>query len=186
MAENEPSSAETENTEGQQKHMIPKSRFDQVNEAYKTLQSELDSLKAKLTDDEKTRLAEQEEYRRLADLLKAENDALKPFKAEVETAKAALQETVDTIIEQIPEDMRELVPTYANPHETLAWLNKNAAKLQRPPAPAMDAGQRGDTSASKPIKLTPGQQQAARASGMTDEAYIAALLAMEGEKRRDT
>jgi chromosome segregation ATPase len=162
--------AGAENTGGHQEVMIPKARFDEINERMKKAERELQAFMDKQTDAEKTRLAEQEEYRQLAERLAAENDALKPYKAQAEAAHAALQETVEGQIAQLSEDVRELVPTFADPRDTLAWLNKNAARLMKPLAPAMDAGAKGERKTI--VNLTPGQEKAARDAHMTNEEYV--------------
>lgn len=61
-------SAETKNTEAtpsSEEHMIPKSRFDEINEKYKALSKQIESVEKEKAAAEKEALAEQGKYREL-------------------------------------------------------------------------------------------------------------------------
>jgi len=175
--------AGAENTEQQMGHMIPKARFDEVNLAMKAARAELDELKRQQSEADERRLAEQQKFQELYEKAKAELDTLRPFKQTAESAQAALAATVEAEIAQLPEDARDLVPSYEDPKRTLEWLTKNKPRLLRPPVPSTDAGVRGDP--AKSVKLTPGQENALAHAQRSDptltrERYIAALLHTQG------
>ena len=169
-----------QNTGQHESGSIPYARFKEVNDERKALEARLAKLEKAQTEADQTRLAEEKRYQELADSYKAELDRVKPVAGQIDDWKAALHETAKAQIDLLPEDARELVPEYDDPRLTLAWLNKNAAKLMRPAAPAMDAGTRGD-SAAKNVKLTADQERALMLARqvdptMTRERYIARLL----------
>jgi chromosome segregation ATPase len=173
-----------QNTDRHETNTVPYARFKEVNDARKNLEERLAKLEAAQATAEQKRLEEEQRYQELANSYKGELDRVKPVAGQVDEWKAALKETADTQTAQLPDDMRDLVPEYDDPRQTLAWLNKNAARLMRPAAPAMDAGQRGD-SAGQTLKLTPDQEQVLAKvqrvdPSMTRERYIAALIRQGG------
>ena len=127
---------------------------------------------------ESKRLEEQGEWQKIAEQRKAVLDALAPIKAKAEQADAVMQKLLDAQLERLSDDARDMVNTMPGDVQAkLDWLAANQGRLMRPAAPEMDAGARGNSAAS--IKLTPGQETAARAARMTNEQYISALLQME-------
>jgi gas vesicle protein len=178
------SPAGAQNTEPRE-NRIPQSRFDEVVSERNDLKARLAKLEEAQQRAEQSRMADEKRYQELADSYKGELERIKPVVEQVDEWKSALRETAQTHIAQLPEDARDLVPEYDDPRQTLAWLNKNAAKLMRPSAPAMDAGQRGDTPAHSSVKLSSEQEsalaQAQRVDPtMTRERYIAALIKLQG------
>lgn len=119
--------------------------------------------------DEQTRLAQQQEWQKLAELTAAERDQLKPKAERSDTLEAFVRQTVETRVNGLPEQYRTLVPDYDDPVKTLAWLDANAGKLAVPRPPVTDAGARGDT---VPLpKLTDQERQLAQMAGMTEQQY---------------
>jgi len=175
--------AGAQNTEAHEER-IPYSRFKEVNDEKKALEARLAKLERAQSEADQKRLEDEKRYQELADKYKAELDQVRPVAGQVDDYKAALKETAAAQIALLPEDVRDLVPEYPDPRDTLTWLNKNAAKLKRPLAPDMDAGVRGD-SAKPAIKLTPGEEKALRMSHMKREDYIAAKIAMEARRLTD-
>ena len=163
------SSAETENTDAQQQqHMIPKSRFDEVNNLAKSLKAELEQLRASQQQAQEQRLAEQNEWKTLAEQRAAEIAELKPLAGRVKEISEALEATVAARIERLPEDVRGLVPDFGDPRKTLDWLNANESKLIRPLAPAMDAGARGDGGSTTMNDI---EREVARRLNLTPEQF---------------
>jgi small-conductance mechanosensitive channel len=166
-------------------HMIPKARFDEVNNARKDLEARL----AKLEKDQQTareqQLAEQQKWQELAEERAKKLEELSPYKAQFEAVSTTLESTLAAQLEDLPDDVRDMVDSMpGDVQQKLDWLSKNRGKLLRPTAPNTDAGVRGDTKVQK-MRLTPDQEAAlARAQGvdpsMTRERYIAALLKMQG------
>lgn len=77
--------AEPKNTE----NMIPKSRFDEVNERAKKAEAELEARKRAEKEAEEKRLADQQQYKELAEKREAE---LKDLQAKAEADKKAAEE----------------------------------------------------------------------------------------------
>jgi len=161
-------------------HMIPQSRFNEVNETRKALEARLAKLEQEQKQADEQRLKEQEQWKELAEQRAAQLADLEPYKAQVDEMRAALDATVKARIERLPEDQRTLVPDYGDPRKTLAWLDANEEKLTRPAAPDMDAGARGDS--LKTVNLTIEQRQAADKVGMDHERYAELLGLLSGGK----
>jgi len=173
-AENGAPAAEPKNTESQE-HMIPKARFDEVNKRAKDLAAQL----AKLEKDQDTvreqQLAEQQQWKALAEERAKKLDELAPYKVQYEAVASTLEGLLAAQLEQLPDDARDMVESMPlDAQQKLDWLAKNGAKLMRPTAPNTDAGVRGDS--AQKIRLTPGQEAAARMARMTNEQYIQALI----------
>ena len=133
----------TDNKDGQNKdtaeHMIPKSRFDEVNQKFKDLQAKLDEFtneKAKAdAERQKAEKKAKEEQGKYEELYKATSDELGKFKDEHKNAsqRVTQQETViNTMLEvrlaNVPEDFRDLVPANLNPEAKLEWLTAAESK----------------------------------------------------------
>lgn len=132
--------------------------------------AEKERLQQEASNAEKTRLAEQQEWQKLAERLQAEQEALKPKLSEAETYRAAVDSTVKARIAALPAQFRNLVPDFDNPLKTMQWLDANASILQTPAAPQLDAGAQGDASKALP-RLTPEEQQLASMAGMTAQQF---------------
>ena len=133
----------TENKDGQDKntaeHMIPKSRFDEVNQKFKDLQAKLDEFtneKAKAdAERQKAEKKAKEEQGKFEELYKATNDELSKFKDDHKNASqrvTQLETVINTMLEtrlaNVPEDFRNLVPANLNPEAKLEWLTAAEAK----------------------------------------------------------
>lgn len=112
-------------------HMIPKTRFDEVNKKAKELQAQLDALQKAQDEEERTKAEEQGEYQRLYQETTSEVDRLKGV---YDTASARAQELegivsglLDAKLDAIPEQFRGLVPDGLTPEAKLAWLTKAEA-----------------------------------------------------------
>jgi len=135
-------------------HMIPKSRFDDVNNKYKDLQAQFDQLQAAQLEKEKTELAEQNKFQELYEQAKQELDSLKSVKETATRYQEALHATNQSRIEQVPEDKRSLVPEYDDPVKLGAWLDDNLSLIidpGKPAPPKLDGGSgaTGDSSSEK-------------------------------------
>jgi hypothetical protein len=152
-------------------HMIPKSRFDEVNTARKKAEERLAQLEAEQKLEVEKRLTEQEKYKELADkrgeeLVKAQAEADK-----VAAYEKTLSEVLAAQVEALPKDKRALVPEELSTQGKLNWLAKNAAILKAPAPFDIGAGNRGGGEDHTPPVLTPEEHEYAQKYGMTDEAY---------------
>ena len=133
----------TDNKDGQDKntaeHMIPKSRFDEVNQKFKDLQAKLDEFpneRAKAdTERQKAEKKAKEEQGKYEELYKTTSDELGKFKDEHKNASqrvTQLETVINTLLEtrlaNVPEDFRDLVPANLNPEAKLEWLTAAESK----------------------------------------------------------
>jgi ribonucleoside-triphosphate reductase len=130
-------SAETKNTgkEGSkpEEHMIPKTRFDEVNSKYKDLQKQLDALtadktqkKQEQTERERKAKEEQGKFEELYKQTSKDMDGIKAqhkeAKTRVEQLEAVINGLLEARLENVPEEFRDLVPGNLAPEQKLEWL----------------------------------------------------------------
>lgn len=179
-------SAETQNTE----HMIPKSRFDDVNTKYKDTLARLEALEAQSrereTQAEETRqkeLAEQNRYKELYEEAQKQLEALKLVQSDAKRYRESFQTSLQTRLDSIPEERKHLVPEFDDPIKLSAWLDKALPDLSgpvKPQAPKLDGGSGGTTSPRMGTSLTQDEIAFATAAGIPLDAY-AASKSMRGQ-----
>jgi len=163
-------------------HMVPKSRFDEVNERMKKAEDALAQLRKQQEEAETARLTEEGKFKDLYEQAKQEAESLRQ---DAERAGQLLQAIADgnqRRIDQLPDEMKKLVPEYDDPAKTQAWLDANLHILTggKPPAPSLDGGAGGGQRPDKLVTLTPQEEQLARLSGMTLEEYAKLKKEREG------
>jgi len=155
-------------------HMIPKTRFDDVNNRRKTAEDALEALRKQQADDEAARLEKQGEYKDLYEGLKTENEQLKTKAERADQLQESIAAGNQKRIAQLPEAMQALVPEYDDPAKVQAWLDANMATLApgKVTPPPLDGGagvlHRPDKGQ---VKLTPDEIKLAKLSDMTVEEY---------------
>lgn len=162
------SSAETQKTE--QEHMIPKSRFDEINQKYQESIKQAQALQKKIEEDQKKRLKEQEDYKALYEQAEGELAELKPKAEQLTAYEATLKETLTAAIEEIPESKRSLIPSAYSVDQQLKWISQNRSLLSKASAIDQGAGSRGGGQGTS-VELTPEERQIAADYGMTPEEY---------------
>lgn len=151
-------------------HMIPKSRFDEVNEERRKLSERLAQIEAEQKAETEKRLTEQSQFKELAEkrgeeLAKAQAEA-----AKVTAYEKTLGDVLAAQVASLPEEKRALVPEELSTSQKLAWIAKNAAILKAPAPFGIGAGRMGG-SEDKKIDLTPEELAVAKSFGMTPEEY---------------
>jgi len=151
--------------------MIPLSRFNEVNEKAKQLETRLAQIEADQKAATERTLLEQKKFQELAesrgaDLVKAQAEASK-----VTEYETTLKDVLKSQIEGLPEEKRSLVPEQLTTAQQLSWLAKNAAILKAPNAPDLGAG-RGNGGQPPRIELTAEEHAVAQKFGMTDVEYV--------------
>jgi len=174
------SSTETENTE----RMIPKARFNQVNEENKALRDRLKAIEDKQAADDATRqaqqqkeMAEQNRYKELYEAEVAKNAALQAVQNEAKLYRDSLENTLKARIESIPEDKRHLIPDFGDITQKMAYLDKAFPDLvatPKPSAPKLDGGSGSSSTRGSALKLSALEIQIAQEAGISLEDYAAA------------
>jgi phage I-like protein len=129
----------------------------------------LEALEAKINEAEQKRLAEQGQYRELAEKLQGEVGNLSPYKTRVEALEQKIIANNNKRVERIPEHFRSLIPQMP-PEQLSEWLDANEQKLITPPAPNLDAGA-GGGGGKQVAQLTAEQLAIAKGMGITPEEY---------------
>jgi ribonucleoside-triphosphate reductase len=158
--------AESKNTE----HMIPKSRFDEVNREKNELRAQLEAAKQAAKEGEEQRLIEKESFKELYEKAKVENETLRPKAAMVDDMEKALRKSLDAQLAELPEHVRNTVPAKYTTQDKLDWLAENRSILMKPKAFDIGAGKQGGE-APETITLTPEQAKAADRLGIKHEDY---------------
>lgn len=163
--QNTPNDAQMESTtpaaaQNSEQHMIPKSRFDEVNQRAKEAEARLAELQANAEKAKQAQMEEQQQYRELYEQAQAKLAEMSTFQETATKYQQALQATNEARLARIPEAQRALVPDYDDPVKLGAWLD-NAESLLTAPAKPTPPKADGGAGVSKPPtdedKLTESQ-----------------------------
>ncbi|MGM0807511.1 MAG: hypothetical protein ACQET8_22660 [Bacillota bacterium] len=103
----------------QQEHMIPKSRFNEVNSKYKDVAAELQALKDAQAQRE---LDDKKQQGHFEELYNTANTELGTLKPRVEVLEGVINSLLTTKLEVIPKEYHALIPE-GSPESKLAWIN---------------------------------------------------------------
>jgi hypothetical protein len=152
--------------------------FEEANKGLlSALEKERDarkSLEKQAKEVEAQRLKDQDDYKTLAEQLQDELAGVKPKADLVEEYEEALKGVLDAQIEQIPEDLRTLVPEELPTKSKLDWIAKNSSLLMKSKPFNIGAGERGGEEPKGVITLTEDEKFAADATGVSYEDYAKA------------
>ncbi|MFA5379184.1 MAG: hypothetical protein WC455_25740 [Dehalococcoidia bacterium] len=157
--------AESKNTE----IMIPKQRFDEVNEKRKALETRLAEMEKANKLAEEQRLIEKEDFKKLYEDTRGELESLRPKAAVAEESEKTLRSVLDAQVADLPESVRDMVPEGTTSYK-LEWLSKHKAKLMKPAPYDIGAGKQGG-GAPDMVTLTPEELAAAKRTGVKPEDY---------------
>lgn len=122
----------TDNKDQQKEHMIPKSRFDEVNNAYKEIKKQLDEMKQASQTKEREEAEKRGEFEGLykkaqndLEVVKGENKAAKE---RVEVLEGVINKLLEQKLESIDKDYHDLIPDGMTPEQKLAWVSNAEAK----------------------------------------------------------
>lgn len=112
--------------------MIPKARFDEVNKETKALRKQLDEILAAQKTAEEDAAKKRGEYEQLYTSAQKDLDSFKgqaeQHGTRVQALESLLGQMLNARLEQIPEDMRDIIPENLTPEAKLAWIEKASAK----------------------------------------------------------
>lgn len=113
-------------------HMIPKTRFDEVNQKFKDVQSQLDALLSEKKEAERKAQEEQGKFQELYENTTKEFTDVKTKFESVENRAKELEGVINGLLETklstIPEDYHDLIPGNLTPEQKLDWINKAELK----------------------------------------------------------
>jgi len=120
---------------------------------------------------DEARQAEAGEYRPLYEKTKAEADGLREKAKRAEEIETTFTGMLQKRLDAIPEQLRKRVPEFADPLQTMAWLDANADLFSQRTAPNLDPGAAGDTGKGGSTKLTATELMMAKKMGMKPDQY---------------
>lgn len=169
-----PPPAEAQNTDTAREHMIPKSRFDEVNTALADLRRKEQEREQQARQETERRAKEQGQYKELVEAKERELGELKPrvetLQERVKSFETVMETQVKARLTALPEEIRAMLPQ----GDVLAqfdWLAKAeaaAAKLARERSPGTPVGPRG--TGAMPA-LTPEADAVARKRASSDYGF---------------
>jgi len=163
-------------TWAQQEFQMLRNQLSTVNNESAGRRIEIDNLMKQvnaLAQGQKKQLEEDGNFRKLSEQQAAEIAMLKPHQERAEALDKMIRESNTRRIEQVPENMRGMVPDDYAPEKLASWLDRNWANLTQKRAPDLDAGVGGGSGGRKTLpNLSDYEKKIARMSGMTDEQYV--------------
>lgn len=111
--------------------MIPKSRFDEVNDQLKALKTEAEQRKAAEAKAAEDRLKEQAKWQELAEQRQGELDALRPKAQLADDLSTKLRTQIDAEIAKWPDSVKAVAPAADAPITAwLDWVEKGRALVK--------------------------------------------------------
>lgn len=117
--------AQEETDSKQQEHMIPKSRFDEINTRYKQVQAQLDELTSAQKAAETKAQEEAGEFRQLYEELKTTHTVMETRNKELE---GVIGELLTSKLAEIPKEFHDLIPDNLLTEAKLSWITKAEEK----------------------------------------------------------
>lgn len=117
----------------------------------KALENTVAENERKRHEEEATRLAEQGQWKTLAEQRAVDLERLKGASERAEALEFRIKAANEARIAKIPADMQTIIPTDYDPIKLSEWLDANESKLVKPSAPDLEAGRRGNGGNKPPI-----------------------------------
>lgn len=125
----------TEQPEGSntpEQHMIPKSRFDEINNEKKELQTQLQQLLEEQKQRQEQEQLQKGEFESLYTETKSKFEQTQQEFSSVKTRTEQLEGVINALYEtkiaEVPEDFRDLIPENLSIEKKLEWVNNAQAK----------------------------------------------------------
>ena len=157
--------------------MIPKARFDEVNQALKKIQADMAATEEATKKTETERLEKQQEFQTLYEQSQERVAELEPFQKQWNDHSKLTGERNAERIEKWPEAQRSLVPDYDDPLKTARWLDENEPLvLAKPTAPTLNGGAGSKSrTGTEPTITDAAMQEQAVGLGVDPKLYKEAL-----------
>lgn len=105
--------------------MIPKERFDEVNQKYKELAVQVEEM-------QKAKEAMEAQLQQMKQASEQTSSSIKEttekLEGQVKQYENLMNQMLETKLQSIPEEMQELIPEGLNTEQKLAWINKAESK----------------------------------------------------------
>jgi len=112
--------------------MIPKTRFDEINNKYKELADKVAEFEQAKAEEAKKKAEELGEFEKLYKSTAQDLEGYKAKTTQAEDRAKQLENVVNELVENklrdIPEDYKELIPEGMSAEEKLAWISKAESK----------------------------------------------------------
>ncbi|MFS0841160.1 hypothetical protein, partial [Paenibacillus sp. 1P03SA] len=175
--------------------MIPKARFDEVNQNYKAAKEQLDKFLDAQRQAEEDAAKQRGEYEQLYTAAQQEagkhKETADKSTARVQELEGILNGILETRLAAIPESMRDLIPDNLTSEQKLAWIDKAASKGVFGPGKTPEKPVGGPTNPPQDSNRKSPQQalqeaaERARKSGRSEDRVHYAQLKRELEQNRD-
>jgi hypothetical protein len=112
--------------------MIPKSRFDEVNQNYKSVKEQLDQFVKAQKKSEDDAAKQRGEFEQLYNTAQQEAGTFKEVSekttARVQELEGILGVMLESKLADIPKELHDLIPDNLSPEQKLAWIDKASSK----------------------------------------------------------
>ena len=126
---------------------------------------------------EEARLAQQQEWQRLAEQRATEIESLKPYQEKYTAVVEAMRAGNEKKLQAIPDAMKSLVPPIEDPATLGQWLDANWSILTgKPPVPSLNGGAGQAQHRTSSVTLTDAELNMAAKMGISAEDYAAAKV----------
>lgn len=160
--------AEAKNTDSP---MIPKERFDEINNQRKELEAKLLQIEADQKSRIEKQLEEQGKFKELNENLRAELAETKLKAEKAGELEGTLEKLLAAQLEALPEQTRQLVPEKLSIQDRLDYIATNRDLLVKPAAPNTGAGVKGAKHPDGGVKLSNEQLQMAAKMKIPPDEY---------------
>lgn len=118
-----------DNTDKDTNIMIPKHRFDEVNNNYKALKQEVENLKNASKKEEPEQVKEEVKQETKQEVQEDKTSPeIEALEEKVKQFETVIDSMVTSKVQTIPEDYRELIPEGLTSEQKLNWINKAEEK----------------------------------------------------------
>jgi hypothetical protein len=139
--------------------------------------TKLKEFEEKQRQTEEQRLAQQQEWQKLAEQRAQEVEQLRPYQERYEAMINNLRANNQKRLEAVPETMKTLIPPIDDPATLASWLDTNWQLLTaKPLAPSLNGGAGQSQPRSTSVTLTDAELQMAAKMGISAEDYAAAKV----------
>lgn len=143
---------------------------------YRTQAKAVEEAQAKA---EEERLKNEKKFQELAQLKEAEANSLRPYKERLDAILATLADSNKKRLDQLPDNMKALVPEYDDPARLATWLETNWQVLTGKPTyvPGLNGGAGNGQPRAPQITLSDDELMVAQKMGLSPEVYLKAKTA---------